>query len=84
MPTHRAFRISRAARVVIAAGTMATLSMGSPAGAQPASSTTRADLAWRYLLMDGAYSAADSMGPLADSTRAGPYTHLTPPTNREV
>ncbi len=62
--------MSRAARVVIAAGTMATLAMGSPAGAQPASSTTRADLAWRYLLMDGAYSAADSMGTLADSTRA--------------
>ena len=37
---------------------------------QPSSTTTRADLAWRYLLMDGAYSAADSAGTLADSTRA--------------
>lgn len=42
------------------------------AGAQSpqAGTTTRADLAWRYLLMDGAYSAADSAGTLADSTRA--------------
>lgn len=37
---------------------------------QPPSTTSRADLAWRYLLMDGAYSAADSAGTLADSTRA--------------
>lgn len=49
---------------------MAALTSGSPAGAQPATSTTRADLAWRYLLMDGAYAAADSTGTLTDSTRA--------------
>ncbi len=49
---------------------MAALTMGTPAGAQPTASTTRADLAWRYLLMDGAYAAADSMGTLTDSTRA--------------
>ena len=41
------------------------------AAAQPASvSTTRADLAWRYLLMDATYSASDSAGRLRDSTRA--------------
>lgn len=30
---------------------------------------TRADLAWRYLLMDAAYTTADSAGRLTDSTR---------------
>lgn len=49
---------------------MVALAIGVPAGAQPASSTTRADLAWRYLLMDGAFAAADSAGTLSDSTRA--------------
>lgn len=42
-----------------------------PAAAQqPAPTVTRADLAWRYLLMDAAYAAADSAGTLTDSTRA--------------
>jgi predicted esterase len=36
----------------------------------PAPTVTRADLAWRYLLMDAAYAAADSAGTLPDSTRA--------------
>lgn len=40
------------------------------AGAQDASSVTRADLAWRYLLMDSSYARADSLGQLTDSTRA--------------
>lgn len=37
---------------------------------QAQESVTRADLAWRYLLMDANYSAADSTGRLTDSTRA--------------
>lgn len=37
---------------------------------QAQSTTTRADLAWRYLIMDGAYAAADSTATLSDSTRA--------------
>ncbi len=41
------------------------------ATAQPAAATvTRADLAWRYLLMDATYAARDSAGRIADSTRA--------------
>lgn len=59
---------------VLGALVVAPLSVALPVRtvtAQPAASNvTRADLAWRYLLMDGAYSAADSAGTLADSTRA--------------
>ena len=41
------------------------------AAAQPSPATvTRADLAWRYLLMDAKFAAADSVGTLTDSTRA--------------
>lgn len=41
------------------------------AAAQPSTpAVTRADLAWRYLLMDATYAASDSAGRLADSTRA--------------
>ena len=36
----------------------------------PSPAVSRADLAWRYLLMDAQYAAADSAGRLADSTRA--------------
>ena len=39
-----------------------------PLKAQP--TVSRADLAWRYLLMDANYSVADSTGRLTDSTRA--------------
>ena len=40
------------------------------ASAQAQQPTTRADLAWRYLLMDARYATADSTGRLSDSTRA--------------
>ena len=61
--------MSRLSRTLLLLAAAAPLSL---AGAQSplAGPTTRADLAWRYLLMDGAYSAADSMGTLSDSTRA--------------
>ena len=36
----------------------------------PSPAVSRADLAWRYLLMDAQYAAADSAGRLSDSTRA--------------
>ena len=60
--------MSRLSRTLLLLAAAAPLSL---AGAQSplAGPTTRADLAWRYLLMDGAYSAADSMGTLSDSTR---------------
>jgi hypothetical protein len=35
-----------------------------------ATAVTRADLAWRYLAMDAAYSASDSAGRLSDTTKA--------------
>lgn len=39
-------------------------------GPPSAATVSRADLAWRYLLMDAQYAAADSTGRLTDSTRA--------------
>ncbi len=52
---------------------LSTVGAHRPACAQDVpvpAAVTRADLAWRYLLMDAAYASADSSGRLADSTRA--------------
>ena len=46
------------------------LARGTAAAQPSAPVVTRADLAWRYLLMDATYAASDSSGRLADSTRA--------------
>ena len=63
---HHTPRQLRAAMTVAA-----SLLAHATATAQPAAATvTRADLAWRYLLMDATYAASDSAGRLSDSTRA--------------
>jgi predicted esterase len=54
------------AAILLAVGTAAA----QPAPTTASASVTRADLAWRYLLMDATYAASDSAGRLADSTRA--------------
>jgi predicted esterase len=61
----------RAARWLGVALAAATLCAATTLSAQSApASVSRADLAWRYLLMDANYSAADSANRLTDSTRA--------------
>ncbi|MCO4098341.1 MAG: hypothetical protein HEQ38_02870 [Gemmatimonas sp.] len=60
-----------AAGISLLLGVAAAASAGAQSPAAPASATvTRADLAWRYLLMDASYATADSEGRLSDSTRA--------------
>ncbi|AMW06258.1 hypothetical protein GEMMAAP_18670 [Gemmatimonas phototrophica] len=61
-------RSTRTLRVALAA---ASLSAAATLSAQNAPApVSRADLAWRYLLMDANYATADSAGRLSDSTRA--------------
>lgn len=62
--THRHW--TRRAGLALIASTL----LAAKASAQGATTVTRADLAWRYLLMDERYAAADSAGRLTDSTRA--------------
>ena len=54
------------------AATFAALAVNPASGKAQAGApdVTRADLAWRYLLMDARYAATDSAGTLTDSTRA--------------
>jgi len=55
--------------LVVAA--VSSIALSDAVSAQPSPApVSRADLAWRYLLMDANYAAADSTGGLADSTRA--------------
>jgi hypothetical protein len=54
----------------LSALTVVTAFLLSPTAAASQAPVTRADLAWRYLLMDAAYAASDSAGRLADTTKA--------------
>ena len=57
---------TRRAGLALIAGAL----LAAKAAAQGTTTVTRADLAWRYLLMDARYAAADSAERLTDSTRA--------------
>jgi predicted esterase len=60
-------------RLTLLAGCAVPPLAGAQDTAAPSSTSatvTRADLAWRYLLMDAAYATADSSNALTDSTRA--------------
>ncbi|MFY7921905.1 MAG: alpha/beta hydrolase [Gemmatimonas sp.] len=69
MVGHAVRRAAAGISLLLGAAAAAPAGAQSPATATPAT-VTRADLAWRYLLMDASYATADSAGQLSDSTRA--------------
>ncbi|WP_396215161.1 serine aminopeptidase domain-containing protein [Gemmatimonas sp.] len=69
MVGHAARRAAAGISLLLGIAAAAPAGAQSPAAPAPAT-VTRADLAWRYLLMDASYATADSVGRLSDSTRA--------------